>query len=291
MFPYLTYLYNLIKNYFKPIQHNIPFQISNLDDFESFKQNKTSINKVVFALNNMPETIYPLLFRDSSSICERLFIITIKIQNKEILDFQHNIEDLNDHLGTKYILIRVNVIDVTQNVMHHVNCIILDNIDKNAIFFDSKVNFQYDVDSFVILVMDIINIGDYDILFPHHLGYNDYNKLQNCDMFCQTYVFFVFMLITTNENTQIPEYSNLFNTMITPKNLGYFLFHIHNLLKRNNFEICDQDAIWSFPTNKNNILDIINLFFNPRSHKNPEIENIEVKENDGLIIIETIENP
>jgi hypothetical protein len=291
MFSYLTYLYNLIKNYFKPIQHNIPFQISNLDDFESFKQNKASINKVVFALNNMPETVYPLLFKSNPLICERLFIITIKIQNKEILDFQHNLEDLNNYLGTKYILIRVNVIDVTQNVLHHVNCIILDNVNKNAIFFDSKVNFQYNVDSFVILVMAMINISDYDILFPTHLGYNDYNKLQNCDMFCQTYVFFVFLLITTNENTQIAEYSNLFNTMITSKNLGYLLFHIHNLLKQNNFEICDQDAIWNFPTSKNNILGIINLFFNPQSQKNPEIENIEIKESDDLIIIETIENP
>lgn len=311
MFYYIEYLYNLIKHYFNSpptavdsVTYNMSFDtivVDHDDDFDKFKKDASLINKVMFALNNMPDKVYSLLFNDNMQVCNKLFVITLKIKNKQIIDLQHNMDDIHlylepfglDKMQIRYILIRVNIIDTTQNVIQHVNCIILDKKRKYMLFFDSKIKFQYDVNAFVLLITDIVNsiYFDYNILFPKDIGYDDYNQLQKYDAFCQTYVFFVFLLIVSNDMVNTNNYSMMFNTTITTKNLGYFLFYINKLLQIHNFEICDQEEIWSFPTNKTkNILNIINLYFGAQVSDNVDVSTLEIKEIDDIMVIDSIQN-
>jgi len=287
MFNYIEYIYNFIKDYFYPENHlyNIPFNVTITDQndgFKMFKNSNNETNKVIFALNNMPDVVYSLLFNNSGAY-DKLFTITLKIKNKKIVDFQHNLDVALPNF--KYIFIRVNVIEL-ENVIQHVNCIILNTQMKYVLFFDSKIEFSYDVNHFLSLFFDIVNFEHpYDLIFPENLGYNNYNKLQMYDAFCQTYIFLVFMLIMANENVNIKDFSKMFNSIITNTNLGYFLFHISELLKINKIEIANQEGIWSFPTNKtHNLYGMFNLFFMPKEIH--DISTLQIKQDDDFIIVD-----
>ena len=313
MFHYFAYLYYAIKNYLHPpnpsnlIKYNLPFDtnaIENNPNFVKFKNNDTSLNKVIFALNNLPDKIHTLMFHNNKEICNKFFSITIKLKNQMIIGMHHSLDTINDHIldnNIRYIFIRINVI-ATQHVMNHVNCIIIDKKNKYMLFFEPKVEFMYDIQEFTKLVDELIKLpNDYTKLYPKDIGYDYYNRLQSYDAFCQSYVLFVFILIISNNDIKTNEYSLMFNTIITSNNLGYLLFHIDTLLELDGCEICIQDEIWSFPTNKTkNILNIMNLFFGTHSQQylqmqqeNYKIENLNIKEmagcdDDEIIVVDSI---
>ena len=301
MFHYITYLYNTIKNYFNDeninTEYTVPFNTienDNNDEFMIFKNNDIDINKVIFALNNLPDKIHNLLFNGNSEICNKYFYITIKIQNKKIIDLSHNLDDINDYLdnsnNTRYIFIRVNIINTLQNIMQHVNCIIIDKVKKYILFFEPKFEFSYNIDELEKVIDELVNLHNYSKIFPQDIGYNYYDRLQFYDAFCQSYVLFVFIIITNNELIDAANYSLMLNKIITYENLGYMLYHINTLLKQSGYEICEQKIIWSFPTKKTqNMLNIIHLFLNnykqkQQIDKSNELE-IETEIDEDFIII------
>lgn len=298
MFEYITYLFNLIKNYFtsNTIKYNLPFDYDGIEtnpNFNEFKNNDKDINKVIFALNNLPENIHSILFGATEQISNKFFFITIKLDNGNIYDFHHNLNDINNQLNNdsiKYILIRINIIDSTKNVMNHVNCIIIDKENKYSLFFEPKITFVYDVNDLTKIIDGLMNIADYKKLYPKDIGYNTYNKLQKYDAFCQSYILFVFIMIILNKNIKPENFCTMFNSTITSKNLGYLLFHINELLKKNNFDICDQAEIWSFPTNKTkNMFNLLHLFLNNKSETSKdEITDLLINEEDDIIIIDSV---
>lgn len=307
MFEYIIYLINIIRNYFTTVKYNLPFDINEIEndiEFNVFKHNDKEVNKVIFALNNLPENVHVVLFKNDNTICNKFYYITIKIKNKEIDELFHNIDTINDSFennNIRYILIRINIIDNTNNIMNHVNSIIIDKSDKYILFFEPKVTFIYDIEKFTKIVDDIfINIVDiqsYKKLYPETIGYNSFNKLQNYDAFCQTYILFTYIMVTLNETVKPENFSLMFNATITSKNLGYLLFHINKLLKNNNLDICDQAPIWSFPTNKTkNMLNLLHLFFNKSESLTNKIIDEEINklsiiedEEEDIIIIDTID--
>ena len=80
MLYYITYLYYTIKNYFNNnninIEYNLPFNIKTIKEnknFIKFKDDDGEINKVIFALNNLPDKIHELLFGNTKKICEKYY--------------------------------------------------------------------------------------------------------------------------------------------------------------------------------------------------------------------------
>lgn len=298
MFEYIIYLFYAIKNYFSynTIKYNLPFDINGIEndpEFEKFKNNDKELNKVIFALNNLPENVHTILFNNNIKISNKFFYVTLKTKNENIIEIFHNINDANDQMkndDVRYILIRINIIDIMNNKMNHVNSIIIDKHNKYILFFEPKVTFTYNITDLTKIVDEILNVQTYTKIYPENIGYNSYNKMQQYDAFCQSYILFVFIMITLNENIKPENFSFMFNTTITTHNLGYLLFYINCLLKNDGMDICDQDEIWSFPTNTTkNLLNLMHLFFNNKDEiPKDEINKLILTEEDDITIIDTI---
>jgi len=299
MFEYIIYLFYAIKNYFNYniIKYDLPFDINEIEndpEFEKFKNNDKDLNKVIFALNNLPENVHTILFKNNIKISNKFFYVTLKTKNENIIEIFHNINDANDQMkndDVRYILIRINIIDIMNNKMNHVNSIIIDKHNKYILFFEPKVTFTYDINDLTKIIDEILNVPSYTKIYPENIGYNSYNKMQQYDAFCQSYILFVFIMITLNENIKPENFSFMFNTTITTQNLGYLLFYINRLLKNDGMDICDQDEIWSFPTNTTkNLLNLMHLFFNNNKDEisKDEINKLILIEEDDITIIDTI---
>ena len=298
MFEYIIYLFYAIKNYFSydTIKYHLPFDINEIEndpEFNIFKNNDKDLNKVIFALNNLPENVHTILFKNNIKISNKFFYVTLKTQNQNIIEIFHNINDANDQMNNddvQYILIRINIIDIMNNKMNHVNSIIIDKHNKYILFFEPKVTFTYNINDLTKIIDEILNVQTYTKIYPENIGYNSYNKMQQYDAFCQSYILFVFIIITLNENVKPENFSLMFNTTITTQNLGYLLFYINRLLKNDGMDICDQDEIWSFPTNTTkNLLNLMHLFFNNKDEISKyEINKLILTEEDDITIIDTI---
>lgn len=299
LFDYIAYVYYTIKNYFwDNIDHVLPFDpllIEKEPEFHNFKIKTIDINKVMFALNNLPNVIHELLFKHRQDVCHHYYYITLnRNQNNEIIDIFHNIGDIKDQIlndEIKYIYIRINIVNINKknNQMDHINCIICDKIHKTILIFEPKTKFTYDVN----IIMDILNqsmdIKEYKILLPEKdIGYNSHHSLQKYDAYCQTYVLLVFVLIIHNSQMPFEKYSSLFNCAITYKNIGYFLFTIHQLLKENKIDICYHRTIWSYPTDHfSSIWTLVNYFYKSNEELDLEPEIVMRTEN-GIEIVDLI---
>jgi len=282
----ISYLYHAIKSYFyKDSCYNLPFNPDNIKNdhaFEEFKKGDIEINKIIFALNNIPDIIHSQIFKEPY-VCKKYYFITLKLNPSKIIDVFHNLDDINDYFiddNVQYIYIRINIISKSLNNanMHHVNCIVIDKLKKYVLFFEPRLTFMFDTDVLISLVDTFMDLSSYDKIFPPDIGYNLLNKLQRYDTYCQTYVIFVFALIINNQHIPYKDYYKLFNKNITTANVGYFLFHIYRILKEYNYDICIQPLIWNYPgDNITSIFKILNLYLNKNNDTNDtELNNITI---------------
>ena len=282
----ISYLYRAIKTFFNTNSlYNLPFNHNNIKndyEFEEFKKNDIELNKIIFALNNIPDIVHSLIFREPS-VCVKYYFITLKLNPSKIIDVFHNLDDINDNFideNVQYIYIRINIISKSLNNtnMHHVNCIVIDKLKKYVLFFEPRLTFMFDTDVLISLVDTFMDLSLYNKIFPPDIGYNMFNKLQRYDTYCQTYVIFIFALIIYNQHVSYKDYYNLFNKSITTTNIGYFLFHIYKTLKECNYDICIQPLIWNYPGhNVTSIFKILNLYLNQNNDTNDtELNNITI---------------
>ena len=259
-------------------------------EFNNFRLDNIALNKVIFALNNIPDIVHKLLFKENSEVCKQYFSITLKLENSKINNIYHNLNDIEQYFNDdklRYCFIRLNIITNTFHKMHHINCIIIDKINKTILFFEPRVTFLFDINDLINNLHTLININGYITLLPSDIGYNFLNKLQKYDMFCQTYTLFVYLLIINN-NVNHKDYSIMFNTTITSQTICYLFYHIHKLLQQNNCQICDQPIIWKYPTNIiENMINIITLPSNNNINETNEVEmsSINIYEEDDMIIV------
>ena len=262
--------YDNLKNflfYKNKYKYNLPFESNLIEqdiDFHSFKKDNSLINKIIFALNNLPHVVHKSLFNINGSVCNKYFFIKINFFNN-ILNINNNLDDIYKYFDDKlcrYIFIRIDLLNSFKNKMDHVNCIIIDKEKKKVIIFEPKAILIYN-QTFIIEIIQKYYplIIDYVVLLPQDLGYTFNNRLQKYDAFCQSYVIFIYILIILNEEVSYFDYAKMFNYVITYKNLGYFLFYLQHLLKLNNCDITNlpDKKIWSYPTSFKNILNIFNF--------------------------------
>lgn len=304
MFEYIIYLCECIKNYLKfdnisykfiytlsyKSPYKLPFDIKEIEkdgEFIQFKNNN-DVNEIIFALNNLPEVLHKLIFKEFTNVSNTYFFVTLKFYKNQINEIFHNLDKLNNCFcqdSIDFILIRLNLIK-NDSKLDHINGIFINKKQRYIFIFEPKSTFLFDTNQLVLFLKDFFDFSDFILIYPNDIGYNSSNSLQKYDAFCQTYVLFTFLLIVFNENIHYSKLSIMLNSLITYKNLGFFLFFLNKLLKANNFEIHKQSNLWNYPTNKTqNILNIINLFFNKEISDNSEI-NFEVQEDTDLFIIQ-----
>lgn len=237
MFKYLVLLYETIIfpfiNLFKKnnqIQNNFSFPILDLD-----KINNSGINKIIFVLNNIPGEIHKILFKDNPEINPEYYFININHNNS---GFDKNFDKLD--LTYRFIYIRINIFN--NKYINHLNSIIIDNIQKYIFIFEPKTDINYNIN----IILELLGLNNYKIYIPADLKYN---QIQKFDLFCQTYIIFVFYLIINNKNLDINGFKDLFDNYINHDNLLKFLNHIQILLNNNKLEINYGENLSEIPAN------------------------------------------
>ncbi len=289
IFGYVIYLYYKLKGYLysnndTKVQYRIPFDIDLINKDENYHKYE-DINKTIFALNNMPDVVHHLLFGNKDNIAFNYYYIRLDIEKKEI---DHNLDLLESDMLNKdirYIFIRLNLIN-SQNHFNHVNGIYINKNKKYVLIFEPKVELSFTKDLINSFLRNNIDLSKYKFIYAEDLGYNIYNRMQNYDLFCQTYVLFVFLLITLNDDMiEYDNYSTMFQSVINSKNIGYLLYHINTLLLNNNYDICDQPELWTLSSNKfKKIKNLIKYLIDNK--KEEDITKFIIKEDGDLFIID-----
>ncbi len=280
--------------YINPIEYVEELEKTN--DFINFKNDNHKINSVIYAMNNMPSKIYSLLYNKYryQDVSDQYFQMDLKKNNKlwQItigLDFNDRLNMVLQDDSCRFIFIRINIFNKSKySNINHVNCVIIDKDQQYVLVFEPKLYLLYDI---CIIKDQLINIPDtYDYITSHNIGYHYFNRLQKLDNYCQTYAFFIFLLIIENNDVCYLEFSNMFNTLITNKRLGHFLYHIK--LNLNDMKIDNNIKIqWKYPNFIDNFLSIIQFSCN-RKYKDNKDHNIkyEIKTDGEYNIIDIIEN-
>lgn len=274
---YIIFIYNSIKNYFYcgKINYNLPFDqiiIENDPEFTLYKNiNNNYVNQTVFILNNLPEIVHSLLFKNNQEVCSKYFFINVNIKSKndELTSNLNEIDEIFQDNLINYIFIRINII---KKDINHVNCIIINKEKKTVFIFEPKSFFVYDLNVLIDFLDGFIDLTGFKVILPKDIGYSYFNRLQYFDGFCQTYVLLVFLNIVNNKEIEFNYWKKMFNTIITNKNIGYFLFHLYTLLKINSYliekDMVPNNRFWSYPTNKlKNVWNLLGFYVGSTSVK------------------------
>lgn len=279
-------LYNLL---FANVTFNNPSgQVVSREDLENFKHMPEEFNKIIFALNNIPDKVFEMLFQDYRAICPKFYKLVFKTNDNTY----NNLDDIDKYMddeSIRYIYIRVDIIDNSKKI-NHVNCIIIDKIEKYILYFEPKYELVIDTEMVTKILESYIDIGEYKFLLPFDIGYNSFNKLQKNDCFCQTYVIFIFYLIVENPEIKYSEFNKLFNSVITNENIGYFLYFIYQKYKESNLEINDVPVLWQYPVDDfRKLINAIRLSIHNNNYDgNYNMDNIIMEEEDDMVIISNI---
>ncbi len=259
-------------------------------DLDNFKDNPIEFNKMIFALNNIPDKVFDLLFCDHDNICPKFYKIIFK-KDMKLDTFVTTFNNLDEYIDNeRYVYIRVDIIDKSKKI-NHVNCIIIDRAEKYILIFEPKCKLVIDIKDIDNILKHYIDTSEYKLLTPSDIGYNSMNKLQKTDCFCQTYIIFVFYLIVENPGVNYEDFSKLFNTVITTDNIGYFVYHIYKKYIESDLEINDVPILWQYPTNdfrtllNSIILSAKSSYDNNDNYNADDIIIEEDDEDDDLLII------
>ena len=245
---------NSLFNIIYSLLHKIYSKMSNNNTYNNFygyddiisqdvdKFRKTSVNKVIYVLNNLPSKIFSLIFDRYKHVSNEYFQITMsKINNKYVVTHQQLIgfgNVMNDS-DVRYLYIRINLVNKKGKYnMNHVNCIVIDKEMRYILYFEPTCYVQINVKYLANLLFEITPVlSDYTILLPKDLGYSYINRLQYFDNYCQTYILYIFCLILENPHIDTNKYSELFNSIITEQNVLRFLQYIDGLLTNNGMDV------------------------------------------------------
>ena len=133
--------------------------------------------------------------------------------------------------------------------MNHVNCIVIDKDRKYILYFEPVAVVRVNASKIFNILCNTCNeLKEYDALLPSDIGYTFYNRLQRYDNFWQTYILYIYFLIIENTDVKPKDFSSLFNTVITSKNIDYFIYFISDVINKNginldNFELNSSQRI------------------------------------------------
>ncbi|AYV82219.1 MAG: hypothetical protein Homavirus17_7 [Homavirus sp.] len=258
--------------------------LENCDDFVNFTNSTIEFSKLIFALNNFPDQIYCTIFSkyDHTHICQKYYTISLVMDNEQetyLLKY-NNLDDISTNMDKTYIYIRVELFCHNRmGNIHHVNSIVINNSNKTVLIFEPQGSLKYDKALISLLLnTNSMNIREYTFIDPVDIGYNIFNRLQLLDCFCQTYVLYIFILIIDNPMVKYKDYSHMFNTIITTKNMGYFLFYLYLEFKSINIDVSlSENYEWYFPKNGfNKIINTLRIVFkNAFDDKNVSEDHIQ----------------
>lgn len=268
--------------------YNIPFdinEIKKLNKYKSFKHNQNKINKIIFALNNFPSDIHTFIFSEYDYVCPKYYYITLQLdKNHNITNLLHNFEDLDDYLenhNIRFIYIRINLIQ-KNNIINHVNCIIIDKQLGYLLIFEPRINIKYHLEPLSSFLDGVFIKSKFKKLFPQDIGFTMSNPLQSFDWFCQTYVLFTYFLIILNPNINPIHFAIMLNNNINHEMIICLLFMIYEILKVNGYVINKNNILTYSTSSLNNIINLLHnyTFYENQSH-------IKETDTDDIILIKT----
>ena len=115
--------------------------------YVDYKKDRSRINKTIFALNNMPEVIHTVLFKNSNylHICPKYFQMYYELNdNNKFVKKYANLTTLQVYLddnALRYIYIRINLIENNKK-NDHVNSIIIDKKKKYILYFEPQCELR-----------------------------------------------------------------------------------------------------------------------------------------------------
>jgi len=249
--------------YVDPITLFGPF---NIEEFEMFKNNNLQSGKVFYCLNNFPNTVYEMIYNvlcysNYNTMSKNYYSCIIKkIGNRYDYNFKQLYNNISDFIGDliddniRFITIRICELG---NIIGHVMSIIIDKQKKYILFFDPKNDIKFSLDQFMFVIntVNAATSSDYQILLPYDIGYNKGKRLQGINMYCQTYILYVYALIICNHNIPYKNFKVMFTSIINNKSVSLFLFLLYKVISCNkNFDNIEFDL----PCISNPVINIFN---------------------------------
>lgn len=228
------------------------------DELNDFKSDTKKIGKVIYLLNNLPKEIFKKIFLQFNKVCPNLYLVVLT-KNTNTNTYTYNFSDLYQRYdnfvsdlksGKRYICIKINIDyhkgSKSNKTVGHVNIIIIDINRKFILFFDSSNRIDYDIKKFDMIINTVnFHTGTdklFTILKPSDIGYSFFSSLQGYNLFCQTYIFLVLLLIISNKKISHTSYKLLFDNEISNEILGLFLFYIYKKIEHDdNFKNIEFD--------------------------------------------------
>jgi len=207
-------------------------------DLEDFKRDDNKVGKVIYCFYHYPEIAYDIMFNalsfsEYNNASKYYYCVNINYENNQLVydfeplyrDIERFITDLYDNT-IRFITIRINE---NASVMGHVTSIIIDKNKKYILFFDSKNNIKYDIVQFgsIIETVNKSTNSIFEVILPFDIGYNKGSKLQGINLYCHTYIYYVYMIIICNPNICYKEFRTVFNNLITHKSISTLLYLIY----------------------------------------------------------------
>jgi len=245
----LKNVWNLVTRFFFVNPNIIPVDVSK-NQYSLFFRTTRSID-IINALDNIPYIIHKLLFENDNEISSDYFQIYLIRKDKYFTVGHYSLNNLEENINNnniRFIFIRLNLI--TNKIINHVNCLIIDKINKRIYVFEPQHKLKFNID--ILKSIDEFNCFlDYDFIEPIRMG----NKIiQKNNFYCQTYVLMAYYLITKfYDYVDYTEYYDFLKKYMSNKYLAMFLIYIDKLLEENNILIGDFQK--NYNNNKSFILE------------------------------------
>lgn len=269
-------------------------------DLEDFKHDDNKVGKVIYCFYHYPEIAYDIMFNalsfsEYNNMSKCYYCVNIKCENNN--QFSYNFEPLYQDMerfitdlyddNIRFITIRINE---NASVIGHVTTIIIDKNKKYILFFDPKNNIKYDIAEFKSIIETVNKSTNsiFEVILPFDIGYNKGTKLQGINLYCHTYIYYVYMAIICNPDVCYKEFKTLFNSLITYKNISILLYLIYRDIEANGIL---SNVNFKFPCISNALVNIFNnisicIRFNITKLKNwytESIYNVEFEESECII--------
>lgn len=276
------------KKYINPLE-----SLKDKIELNDFKGDDEKFNIVIFALNNLPTAIYHTLYDDYYNVCPCQFQINLGYCKDELLPIYKNLEGLDELLNIqdfRYFFIRVNIIRSKKKI-NHVNSIIIDIHRKYVLIFEPTGSLSYDP-KVIEGILSKYSLEGFRYLLPEDIGFNTFSGLQRMDYFCQSYIYYTFLIILENDGVDPTCFQDLFANTICFETLELFWFDIYQKLKESGYKLDGIATTWKYPGSTwSSLFDVWSSFTRSRDNEkscSDISDDFVVKEEDGITVVEKL---
>jgi len=227
-----------INKIFRKRIYNTPFSDNDTNNTNNTNNNISNntnnidilCKKMISIINHYPILVHDVLSSMYSNVYPNYLYINIECIDGNINVFDTNfIVNNGKYFNYRYVYVRINIYSEIKT--NHVNCAIIDNVNRYVLIFEPKYRLLYDTN----IITDIIQLDNYTILTSCDIGFNIINRLQNFDNYCQTYCLMTLHTILENVDISYNNYALMLNNVINYNNMINYWKNMYQYIKIGNF--------------------------------------------------------